>query len=119
MIFLWRWPPRCEDHDIGGTSRAARRSCICTRQTQSGVEGSLQRYANLVLLRQLHLIDRAGLAHLMPCAVLVGAVGLSLKAKKMKRLLTGLIMLVCGAGSPSYAQGQDNQTDASAVKDTI
>ena len=37
----------------------------------------------------------------------------------MKRLLTGLIMLVCFAGSASYAQGQDNQTDASAVKDTI
>jgi len=37
----------------------------------------------------------------------------------MKRLLTGLIMLVCFAGSTSYAQGQDNQTDASAVKDTI
>jgi hypothetical protein len=37
----------------------------------------------------------------------------------MKRLLTGLIMLVCFAGLTSYAQGQDNQTDASAVKDTI
>jgi hypothetical protein len=37
----------------------------------------------------------------------------------MKRLLSGLIMLVCSAGSTSYAQGQDNQTDASAVKDTI
>src|SRR5438874_4911707 len=37
----------------------------------------------------------------------------------MKRLLTGLIMLVCFAGSTSYAQGQDNQTDTSAVKDTI
>jgi hypothetical protein len=37
----------------------------------------------------------------------------------MKRLLTGLIMLICFAGSPSYAQGQDNQTDTSAVKDTI
>ena len=37
----------------------------------------------------------------------------------MKRLLTGLIMLVCFAGSTSYAQGQDNQTDASAVKDSI
>jgi len=37
----------------------------------------------------------------------------------MKRLLTRLIMLVCFAGSTSYAQGQDNQTDASAVKDTI
>ena len=37
----------------------------------------------------------------------------------MKRLLTRLIMLVCFAGSTSYAQGQDNKTDASAVKDTI
>ena len=37
----------------------------------------------------------------------------------MKRLLTGFIMLVCCAGSASYAQGQDIQTDASAVKDTI
>ena len=41
------------------------------------VEGSLQRYANLVLLHQLHLIDRAGLAHLMPCAVLAVPEGLS------------------------------------------
>jgi hypothetical protein len=40
----------------------------------------------------------------------------------MKRLFTGLILLVCFAGSTSYAQGQDNQTDTSAVKavkDTI
>lgn len=37
----------------------------------------------------------------------------------MERLLTGLIMLVCFAGSTSYAQGQDNQSDAAAVKDTI
>ena len=43
----------------------------------------------------------------------------------MKRLLTGLIMLVCFAWSTSYAQGQDNQSDTSAVqadnavKDTI
>jgi ketosteroid isomerase-like protein len=37
----------------------------------------------------------------------------------MKRLLTGFIMLVCCAGSASYAQGQDNQTDPSAVKNTI
>ena len=37
----------------------------------------------------------------------------------MKRLFTRLIMLVCFAGSTSYAQGQDNQTDISAVKDTI
>ena len=37
----------------------------------------------------------------------------------MKCLLTYLIMLVCFAGSISYAQGQENQTDVSAVKDTI
>lgn len=37
----------------------------------------------------------------------------------MKRLFTGFIMLVCCAGSASYAQGQDNQTDPSAVKNTI
>ena len=41
------------------------------------------------------------------------------KGEKMKRLLTGLIMFVCFAGSTSYAQGQDNQTDASTVNDTI
>src|ERR1700722_10752526 len=41
------------------------------------------------------------------------------KEKKMKRTLTDLIMLVCFAGSTSYAQGQDNQTDASAIKDSI
>jgi ketosteroid isomerase-like protein len=37
----------------------------------------------------------------------------------MKRLLTRLIMLVCFAGSTSYAQGQDDQNDISAAKDTI
>ena len=37
----------------------------------------------------------------------------------MKRLLAGLILLVCFAGPTSYAQGQDIQTDASAVKGTI
>jgi hypothetical protein len=37
----------------------------------------------------------------------------------MKRLLTRLIMLVCFAESTSYAQGQDNQTNTSAAKDTI
>ena len=49
----------------------------------------------------------------------VGAVGVILKGEKMKRLLAGLIMLGCFAGSTSYAQEQGNQTDASAVKDTI
>jgi hypothetical protein len=84
--FLWRWPRRCEDHDMECTSRATRKSSICTRQTQRGVEGSLQRYANHVLLRQLHLIDRARLAHLMPCVVLVGAVGVILKGEKDEAL---------------------------------
>jgi hypothetical protein len=37
----------------------------------------------------------------------------------MKCLLTRLIVLVCCAGPTSYAQGQDNQTDTFAVKDTI
>lgn len=37
----------------------------------------------------------------------------------MKRSVTGLIMLVCFAGSTSYAQGQDDQTDTAAVTDTI
>ena len=39
--------------------------------------------------------------------------------KKIKRLFTSLIMLVCSAGVTSYAHGQDNPTDAAAVKDTI
>jgi hypothetical protein len=37
----------------------------------------------------------------------------------MKLLLAGFIMLFCFTGSTSYAQGQDNQIDTSAVKDTI
>jgi hypothetical protein len=37
----------------------------------------------------------------------------------MKRLLTRVIMPVCFTGSTSYAQGQDNQTDISTVKDTF
>ena len=83
-----RWPPRCKDHEwgvpVGGVYQSSKEKVIYLHASEAkrGVEGSLQRYANLVLLRQLHLIDRAGLTHLMPYAVLVGTVGVIRKEKR-------------------------------------